>query len=39
VVWGDKESDAAIAVRRRGAGQETLSLDGLIAEIREASPA
>ena len=39
VVWGDKESDAAIAVRRRGAGQETLSLDGLIAEIRDASPA
>ena len=38
-VWGDKESDAAIAVRRRGAGQETLSLDGLIAEIRGASPA
>jgi threonyl-tRNA synthetase len=38
VVWGDKESDAAIAVRRRGSGQETLSLDALIDEIRDASP-
>jgi threonyl-tRNA synthetase len=34
VVWGDRESDAALAVRRRGGeGQDTLSLDGLLAEL------
>jgi threonyl-tRNA synthetase len=38
-IWGDKESDDAIAVRRRGAGQETISLAALLAEIRDASPA
>jgi threonyl-tRNA synthetase len=39
VVWGDKESVDAIAVRRRGGGQETLSVAELVAEIRVASPA
>jgi threonyl-tRNA synthetase len=38
-IWGDKESEAEIAVRRRGAGQETISLEALLAEIRDASPA
>ena len=39
VVWGDRESEASLAVRRRGAGQETLSRDALVAEIRAAAPA
>jgi threonyl-tRNA synthetase len=40
VVWGDKESVDAMAVRRRGGGgQETLSVAELVAEIRAASPA
>ncbi len=38
VVWGDRESTDALAVRRRGAGQETLSLDTLVDEIRAAAP-
>jgi threonyl-tRNA synthetase len=33
VVYGDKESDAALAVRERGGGQETRSLDELIGEL------
>ena len=33
VVYGDKESDAALAVRERGAGQATRSLDELIGEL------
>jgi threonyl-tRNA synthetase len=33
VVYGDKESDAALAVRGRGGGQATRSLDELIAEL------
>jgi threonyl-tRNA synthetase len=34
VVWGDRESVEALAVRRRGGrGQETLSLDELLAEL------
>jgi threonyl-tRNA synthetase len=33
VVYGDKESDAALAVRERGAGQSTRSLDELIGEL------
>ena len=33
VVYGDKESDAALAVRERGGGQETRSLDELIGEV------
>ncbi len=39
VVWGDRESEEALAIRRRGAGQETLTLGGLIAEVRAATPA
>ncbi len=40
VVWGDKESVDAMAVRRRGGGgQETLSVAELVAEIQAASPA
>ena len=39
VVWGDRETRAAMAVRRRGGeGVETLSLDGLVEEIREQVP-
>jgi threonyl-tRNA synthetase len=33
VVYGDKESVAALAVRERGGGQATRSLDELIAEL------
>jgi threonyl-tRNA synthetase len=33
VVYGNKESDAALAVRERGGGQETRSLDELVAEL------
>ena len=33
VVYGDKESDAALAVRERGGGQATRSLDELIGEV------
>jgi threonyl-tRNA synthetase len=35
VVYGDKESDEALAVRRRGGEQITLSLDAFRAEISE----
>jgi threonyl-tRNA synthetase len=36
VVWGDRESEEALAVRRRGGeGQATLSLDELLAELGE----
>jgi threonyl-tRNA synthetase len=35
VVYGDKESDASLAVRKRGGEQVTLSLDALRAEISE----
>jgi threonyl-tRNA synthetase len=34
VVWGDKESEDAIAVRERGGDQSTKSLDGLLEELR-----
>jgi threonyl-tRNA synthetase len=34
VVWGDKESEDAIAVRERGGDQSTKSLDGLVEELR-----
>jgi threonyl-tRNA synthetase len=37
VVWGDKESDEALAVRERGGEQSTKSLDALLAELREAA--
>jgi threonyl-tRNA synthetase len=35
VVYGDKESDDALAVRKRGGEQSTLGLDALRAEISE----
>jgi threonyl-tRNA synthetase len=37
LVWGDKESDDAIAVRERGGEQSTRSLDALMAELRDAA--
>ena len=36
VVWGDKESRDAVAVRRRHGEQKTLSLEGLLAELAAA---
>jgi threonyl-tRNA synthetase len=39
VVWGDRETREAMAVRRRGGeGVESMSLDGLVDEIREQVP-
>ena len=35
VVYGDRESDDALAVRERGGGQSTLSLDELLVRFRE----
>ncbi len=35
VVWGDKESEDALAVRERGGEQSTKSLDELLAELRD----
>ena len=35
IVYGDKESDESLAVRKRGGEQSTLSLDRLRAEISE----
>jgi len=35
IVWGDKESDDALAVRERGGEQSTKSLDELLAELRD----
>jgi threonyl-tRNA synthetase len=35
LVYGDRESDEALAVRERGAGQSTLSFDALLASFRE----
>jgi threonyl-tRNA synthetase len=37
VVWGDKESEAGIAVRTHGGEQSTKSLDDLLSELREAA--
>jgi threonyl-tRNA synthetase len=37
VVWGDKESDDALAVREHGGAQSTKSLDALLSELREAA--
>jgi threonyl-tRNA synthetase len=37
VVWGDKESDDALAVREHGGVQSTKSLDALLSELREAA--
>jgi threonyl-tRNA synthetase len=38
VVYGDKESEGSLAVRKRGGEQVTLSLDALRAEISEVEP-
>ncbi|CAN5198373.1 threonine--tRNA ligase [soil metagenome] len=35
IVYGDKESDGSLAVRKRGGEQSTLSLDALCAEVSE----
>jgi threonyl-tRNA synthetase len=35
LVWGDRESEDAIAVREHGGEQSTKSLDALLAELRE----
>jgi threonyl-tRNA synthetase len=35
IVYGDKESDESLALRKRGGDQSTLSLDGLRAELSE----
>jgi threonyl-tRNA synthetase len=37
VVYGDRESEDALAVRRRGGEQSTLSLSDLVTELREAA--
>jgi threonyl-tRNA synthetase len=37
LVWGDKESEDAIAVRTHGGEQSTKSLDALLAELRQAA--
>ena len=37
IVWGDKESEDALAVRERGGEQSTKSLDALLAELRDAA--
>jgi len=37
VVWGDKESEDAIAVRTHGGDQSTKSLNELLAEFRQAA--
>jgi threonyl-tRNA synthetase len=37
VVYGDRESDEALAVRKRGGEQSTQTLDELVAELRESA--
>ena len=37
LVWGDKESEGAIAVREHGGEQSTKSLDELLAELLDAA--
>jgi threonyl-tRNA synthetase len=37
LVWGDKESEDAIAVREHGGEQSTKSLDELLGELRQAA--
>jgi threonyl-tRNA synthetase len=37
VVWGDKESDDALAVRKRGGEQSTKSLDEFVADLSDAA--
>ena len=39
LVWGDKESEDAIAVRTHGGEQSTKSLDELRGELRQAASA
>ena len=39
VVFGERESEAALAVRTRGAGQSTRSLDELLADLSDADAA
>jgi threonyl-tRNA synthetase len=39
VVWGDKESDDALAVRERGGGQSTKSLDEFVRELSDQAAA
>jgi hypothetical protein len=34
-VYGDRESEEALAIRERGAGQSMQSLDELVARFRE----
>ena len=38
VVFGDKESDDALAIREHGGGQSTLSLDDFRAKLATLSP-
>lgn len=38
VVYGDKESDDSLAIRERGGGQETLSLQGFQAKLATLEP-
>jgi len=33
IVWGDKESDAAVAIRERGGDQKNLPLPALLEEL------
>ena len=37
LVWGDRETEDAIAVRERGGEQSTKSLDELVAELSKAA--
>ena len=37
VVWGDRESEGALAVREHGGEQSTKSFDGLLSELRQAA--
>jgi hypothetical protein len=37
VVWGERESRDALAVRRRGGEQSTVSLDALLGELEHAA--
>jgi threonyl-tRNA synthetase len=33
IVWGDRETESSLAVRTRGRGQSTMSLDVLLDEL------
>jgi threonyl-tRNA synthetase len=37
VVWGDRESEEAVSVRRRGGEQSVISADALADELRSAA--